>query len=75
MEIIENNINKPWDWYGLSYNPNLTMEFIDKFNDKPWNWEEISDNPNLKIQQYKLLRIILINLGIGIVFQIIKILI
>ena len=28
----------PWDWgeWGISKNPNITMEFIEKYPDKPW---------------------------------------
>ena len=43
MEIIENNIDKDWDWEGISENPNLTIEIIDKFYDKNWNWKIISE--------------------------------
>ena len=28
--------------YGISSNPNITMEFIEKYPDKPWNWSRIS---------------------------------
>ena len=33
MEIIENNIDKPWNWKCISRNPNLTSKFIDKYID------------------------------------------
>ena len=23
---IQNNLNKPWNWYAISMNPNITME-------------------------------------------------
>jgi hypothetical protein len=35
---------KPWDWRGISHNPNLTLEFIEKYPDKPWYWEQMSHN-------------------------------
>ena len=30
MEIIEKNIDKEWNWFYMSLNPNLTLQFIDK---------------------------------------------
>jgi hypothetical protein len=33
--------DKPWDWDYLSFNPNITMEFIEKYPDKHWNWVAI----------------------------------
>ena len=45
MEIINNNLDKPWDWEYISMNPNLTMEMINNNPDKPWNWNYISENP------------------------------
>ena len=48
MEIIEKNSNKPWEWNGISRNPNL-MEIIEKYPNKPWNWNRISMNPNITI--------------------------
>ena len=38
MDIIEKYPNKPWNWYYISWNPNITMEIIEKYPDKPWNW-------------------------------------
>ena len=35
-DIIEENISKSWNWNHISYNPNLTMEFIEKYIDKPF---------------------------------------
>ena len=45
--MINNNLDKEWDWYFISSNPNITMEVIINNLDKPWNWGEISSNPNL----------------------------
>src|SRR3954466_13707696 len=39
--------DKPWDWYGLSQNPNITWQAILDNLDKPWNWYYISHNPNI----------------------------
>ena len=62
MEIIEKYPNKPWDWFYISKNPNITMEIIEKYPDKPWNWRVISKHPNITMES---LKSILINLGIG----------
>jgi hypothetical protein len=54
MDYIEKNLAspelrsvKPWVWQGISWNPNLTMDFIEKYPDKDWNWHGISEIPNL----------------------------
>ena len=44
MDMIESNIDLPWDWNYVSENPNLTFEFVQKYIDKPWDWEVISRN-------------------------------
>jgi hypothetical protein len=36
MEFIEKHPEKPWDWWGISCNPNITMEMIEKHPVKPW---------------------------------------
>ena len=51
IEYIDKNINNPnIDWYYISLNPNITMEFIEKYPDKPWDWGYISQNPNITIE-------------------------
>ena len=50
MEIIEKKTDKPWNWRGISSNPNITMEIIEKYPDKPWNWSGISYNPNITME-------------------------
>lgn len=39
--------DKPWNWYSISQNPNITWEIIQQNPDKPWNWSSISINPNI----------------------------
>ena len=39
--------NKPWDWYGLSANPNVTWAIVEANLDKPWDWDWLSANPNV----------------------------
>ena len=48
--LIEKYPEKPWNWDGISRNPNITMEFIEKYPDKQWNWKWISKNPNITIK-------------------------
>ena len=44
MEIIEKYPNKPWNWWHISQNPNITMEFIEKYPNKPWDFGLLSQN-------------------------------
>ena len=39
--------DKPWDWAGLSQNPNITWEIIQAHPDKPWDYDGLSINPNI----------------------------
>lgn len=32
----------PWDWKGISANPNLILEWIQTYPNNPWNWSSIS---------------------------------
>ena len=47
LKLIEKYPDKPWDWYIISKNTNLTMEIIEKYPNKPWDWRCISQNPNI----------------------------
>lgn len=47
MEIIDNNLDKPWNWFEISRNSNVTMDTINKYPDKPWNTIGMKYNPNL----------------------------
>ena len=49
IELIEKYPDKPWDWFAISRNTNITMDYIDRHPDKPWNWWAISCNPNITI--------------------------
>jgi hypothetical protein len=50
MEDIENHLHYPWDWYQVSLNPNITIEFIIKYMDKyPLNFTRISMNKNITL--------------------------
>ena len=50
MDIVEKFPNKPWRWFWISSNPNITMDIIEKYPDKPWDWAFISSNPNLTME-------------------------
>ena len=39
--------HKPWNWQGISCNPNITWDLIYANPDKPWNWYKISSNPKI----------------------------
>jgi hypothetical protein len=59
MDIIEQNLDQPWDFKYVSLNPNLTFEFIQKYRNKFilwWDfisehkcitWEHIQNHPEL----------------------------
>src|SRR5271157_4062973 len=50
MKFIDDHPDKPWNWSGISSNPNITMKMIDDHPDKPWNWSGISRNPNITMK-------------------------
>ena len=51
MDIIEENLDLNWDWMGITYNPNLTINFIKKYQDKFKNhWSGISQNENIHME-------------------------
>jgi len=59
LEVIETNPISLWTWYfGISRNPNLTIEFVKKHCDKDLNWyfvsqsksihpQDVEDNPSM----------------------------
>ena len=51
--LLEKYPDKDW-WFvqqwGISSNPNITLEFIEKYPDKPWNWYSISSNPSITLE-------------------------
>ncbi len=46
-DLICDNLDKPWNWHDISYNPNITWDIIQNNPDKPWDWQGISENPNI----------------------------
>ena len=47
MTILKFYPDKPWNWFDISRNTNLTMDMINNNPDKSWDWEAISRNPNI----------------------------
>ena len=48
--LIQANPDKPWEWYYISQNPNITWQIIQDNLDNPWDWRGISTNPNITWQ-------------------------
>jgi hypothetical protein len=48
IKLLELYPDKPWNWYKLSFNPNITWEIVQTNPDKPWNWYYLSQNKFLK---------------------------
>ena len=45
--LFINNLDKPWNWYYISKNTNITWNIIKNNLDKPWDWYYISGNENI----------------------------
>ena len=43
FNFISRNMDKPWDWFSLSRNPNVTWDIVEANLDKPWNWDWLSE--------------------------------
>ena len=52
-KLIKANPDKPWNWSGISSNPNITLDIIKANSDKPWDWSGISYNPNITLDFIK----------------------
>jgi len=49
-DFISKHLDKPWDWYCISANPNITWDIISSTIDEiPWDWVAISGNPNITL--------------------------
>ena len=38
IKLLKSFPDKPWDYGGLSCNPNITFDFVLANFDKPWYW-------------------------------------
>ena len=57
IKLIEKFPEKKWNWFYISSNPNVTMEYIEKHPEKDWHWDIISRNKflyNKKCAKYKI---------------------
>jgi hypothetical protein len=48
MDIVEKNLDKPWNFDYLSQNPNLTFEFVLQHQDKIYNNNILSNQFKLE---------------------------
>jgi hypothetical protein len=74
VKLVRDEIKKVWtdtclsfmmehegelDWNYISFNPNITMDYIKDNPDKPWDWDGISSNSftrdkqDFQLQQYR----------------------
>ena len=60
-DIVQVNLDKPWDYYWLSSNKIITWDIVQANPDKPWDYDKLSKNQILLGISWKQ---ILINLGI-----------
>jgi hypothetical protein len=51
--FIEDNINKPWNWDGISTFPCINIDIVKNNLDKNWNWCSLSQNSSIKIEDIK----------------------
>jgi hypothetical protein len=47
LDIVQQNPGKPWNYFGLSSNPNITWEIVQQNPGIPWNYIYLSFNPNI----------------------------
>ena len=57
--LLEKYPTKDWDWDGLSWNSNVTIDFVDLHPDKSWDWFGLSLNPSVTMDYVD------VSLGIG----------
>ena len=50
MRDVLDHPDKPWNWFWLSYKPNITMLDVLDHPDKPWCWSGLSCHPNITMR-------------------------
>ena len=50
LKNIKENIDKPWNFYKLSYNQSVTIDILNNFINREWDWDSLSENKNLTIE-------------------------
>lgn len=53
LEYILRHPTKPFDWAGITCNPNITFDIVEKYSDIPWSYTWLSLNPNLTMDYVK----------------------
>lgn len=62
LALLKEYPNETWDWYEISWNPNLTLEIVEMYfyptmKTKPfrsWSWSGLSKCPNITLEDIKL---------------------
>jgi hypothetical protein len=54
--MIDNNLDLPWFWEYISFNPNLTTNFIERHQNRKFNWMHISGNYLQKCASLRLIK-------------------
>jgi len=49
-KFIEDNINKPWNWDGISTFPCINIDIVKSHPEINWNWYSLSANSSISIQ-------------------------
>ncbi len=47
IKLLEKYPNKPWRWTAVSYNCNITFEYVITHLNLPWNWNALSQHKNI----------------------------
>lgn len=47
---LEKHPDERWNWYDISRNPNITIEYVESHPDKRWHWYMISMNPSITME-------------------------
>ncbi len=53
LDLILDDPHKPWDWFAVSSNPNITWDIVCELNNLPWSETGISMNPSIGIEIIK----------------------
>lgn len=47
IDLVLKFRDRPWHWYSLSANPNITYQDVIDYPDLPWNWSGLSSNTSV----------------------------
>ena len=40
----------PWDWKGISRNPNIDFSLVERFPERNWCWMSLSSHPKITLE-------------------------